>query len=101
MIDVARDFERMQDYIVGRMSDEEQRAFEERLVRDPALVLEVERSLRLREGLQQLKIEDYRAHAEQAQAKLRVWYHCSRPQVSQASHSSPGWSSRASRPPRF
>ena len=35
MIDVARDFERMQDYIVGRMSDEEQRAFEERLVRDP------------------------------------------------------------------
>ena len=73
MIDVARDFERMQDYIVGRMSDEEQRAFEERLVRDPALVLEVERSLRLREGLQQLKIEDYRAHAEQAQARLRVW----------------------------
>jgi len=48
VIDVARDFERMQDYIVGRMSDEEQRAFEERLVRDPALVLEVERSLRLR-----------------------------------------------------
>ena len=36
-------------------------------------MLEVEASLRLREGLQQLKIEDYRAHAERAQAKLRVW----------------------------
>jgi anti-sigma factor RsiW len=55
MIDVESDFQRMQDYVGGRLSDEEHRAFEERLVRDPELVREFEHSLRLREGLEQLR----------------------------------------------
>jgi hypothetical protein len=52
---VGRDFVRMQDYIVGRLSDDERRAFEDRLLRDPQLVRELEQSLRMREGLQQLR----------------------------------------------
>jgi hypothetical protein len=51
------DAERMRDYLVGRLSDDEQRAFEERLVRDPALARELEQMLRLREGLAQLKAQ--------------------------------------------
>lgn len=59
MIDVGRDFERMRDYVVGRMSEEERRGFEDRLGRDPELVRELEQSLRLREGLRQLKAQGY------------------------------------------
>jgi hypothetical protein len=59
MIDVARDFERMRDYAVGRLSDDERRTFEERLVRDPDLVRELEQSLRMREGLEQLREQGY------------------------------------------
>jgi hypothetical protein len=59
MIDVGRDFERMRDYIVGRMSDDERVAFEDRLGRDPELVRELEQSLRLRDGLLQLKAQGY------------------------------------------
>ncbi|MGO9850178.1 MAG: hypothetical protein ACLPTM_00985 [Steroidobacteraceae bacterium] len=59
MIDVGRDFERMRDYMVGRLSDDERRAFEDRLGRDPELVRELEQSLRLREGLLQLKAQGY------------------------------------------
>lgn len=59
MIDVGRDFERMREYLVGRMSDEERRTFEDRLVRDPELVRELEQSLQLREGLLQLRTQGY------------------------------------------
>jgi hypothetical protein len=59
MIDAGRDFERMRDYMVGRLSDDERRAFEDRLGRDPELVRELEQSLRLREGLLQLKAQGY------------------------------------------
>lgn len=59
MIDVGRDFERMQGYVAGRLSDDETRNFEERLARDPALVRELERSLRLREGLEHLRDRGY------------------------------------------
>jgi len=59
MIDLDHDFERMRDYVRGRLSDDERRAFEDRLVRDPELVREFELSLRLREGLEQLKDQVY------------------------------------------
>jgi len=59
VIDVGRDFERMRDYIEGRLSEEEHRAFEERLARDPELVRELERSLQMREGLLQLESQGY------------------------------------------
>ena len=59
VIDVGRDFERMRDYIEGRLSEEEHRAFEERLARDPELVRELERSLQMQEGLLQLHSQGY------------------------------------------
>lgn len=59
MIDVGRDLERMRDYVVGRLSDDECRAFEDRLVRDPGLVRELEQSLRLQDGLLQLNAQGY------------------------------------------
>lgn len=59
MMELGRDFERMRDYAVGRMSDEERRTFEDRLARDPELVRELEQSLRLQEGLQVLKARGY------------------------------------------
>jgi hypothetical protein len=59
MIDVARDFERMRDYVVGRLSDDERQTFEDRLVRDTDLVRELEQSLRMREGLEQLRQQGY------------------------------------------
>jgi hypothetical protein len=59
MMELDRDFERMRDYVVGRMPDAERRTFEDRLARDPELVRELEQSLRLREGLQMLKARGY------------------------------------------
>jgi hypothetical protein len=56
-MDVGRDLERMRDYAVGGLSEEEQRAFEDRLLKDPGLVREFEQQLRLREGLEQLKAQ--------------------------------------------
>jgi len=71
-MDVARDLERMRDYVVGRLSDEEHRAFEERLGRDPELVRELEQSLRLREGLEELRAQGYFTRAP-APRRLRSW----------------------------
>ena len=59
MIDVGRDFERMQGYVAGRLSEDETRSFEDRLARDPALVHELEQWLRLREGLEHLWDKGY------------------------------------------
>jgi hypothetical protein len=58
-VTVEREFTLVQDFIVGRLSDDECRAFEDRLVRDPALVRALEQSLRMREGLQQLRSQGY------------------------------------------
>jgi hypothetical protein len=51
------DFATMQDFIFGRLSDAERRAFEDRLVSTPELVRELEHSLRMREGLQRLRTQ--------------------------------------------
>ena len=72
MIDVARDLERMQDYIVGRLSEEERRAFEDRLERDPTLVRELDQSMQLREGLSELREQGYFARASRSRI-LQSW----------------------------
>jgi hypothetical protein len=59
MTNAEHDFATMQDFLVGRLSDDERRAFEHRLVREPELVRELEQSLRMREGLQQLRTRGY------------------------------------------
>jgi hypothetical protein len=64
---------RMQDYIVGRMSDDDRRAFEDRLSRDPQLVRELEQSLALREGLQQLRAQGYFASTAPRRKSARFW----------------------------
>lgn len=70
MIDVERDFERMRDYVGDRLADDERRAFEDRLGRDPELVREFEQTLRLREGLERLKEQGYFARPAR---RLLMW----------------------------
>lgn len=45
----------VQDYVAGRLSDADRRAFEEQLLSDASLVRDLEESLRLREGLEMLR----------------------------------------------
>lgn len=73
MIAASRDFERMQDYIVGRLSDDECRMFEARLAREPALVRELEESLQVREGLEQLRAKGYFAATASLMRRSRFW----------------------------
>jgi len=73
VIAASRDFERMQDYIVGRLSDDECRVFEARLAREPALVRELEESLRVREGLEQLRAKGYFAATAARARRARFW----------------------------
>jgi hypothetical protein len=68
-----QDFATMQDFIVGRLSDDERRAFEDRLVDDPALARELEQSLRMREGLQQLRTQGYFQKPAPRFGGFRVW----------------------------
>ncbi len=68
-----REFILMQDFIGGRLSDDECRAFEDRLVRDPALARELEQSLRLREGLQRLRTRGYIRRAAASSSSFRTW----------------------------
>lgn len=81
MIEVGRDFERMRDYVSGRLSDEERRTFEDRLGRDPELVRELEQTLQLQDGLAQLEARGYfvtpagatRTGVRQRRLELRHW----------------------------
>jgi hypothetical protein len=74
MIDVGRDFERMRDYVGGRLADDERRTFEDRLARDPELVREFEQTLRLREALEQLRDQRYFAKpVPRVTRRLLMW----------------------------
>jgi hypothetical protein len=71
VLDVGRDIERIRDYLAGRLSEQESDAFGERLVRDPQLVRELERTLKLSEGLRQLAREA--AQAAPRRHARRAW----------------------------
>jgi len=74
MIDLDHDFERMRDYVRGRLTDDERQTFEDRLTRDPELVRELEQTLRLREGLERLRDEVYFVKpAPRPVRRLLVW----------------------------
>ncbi len=68
-----REFTLLQDFIGGRLSDDESREFEDRLVRDPALARELEQSLRLREGLRQLRTRGYIGTTAASGSGFRTW----------------------------
>jgi hypothetical protein len=53
------EMDQVRDYLVGRLSEEERRTFEERLVRDPELAREFEQTRELREGLKELQAQGY------------------------------------------
>ena len=72
MIDAAKDFATLQAFIRGRLPEDQRRAFEDRLVREPALVNELERSLRMREGLGQLRARGYFNAAPQ-RTRFHAW----------------------------
>jgi hypothetical protein len=72
-MNVSRDFATLQDFIGGRLSEDEHRAFEDRLVCDPTLVRELEQSLRMREGLQQLRTQGYFHKAAARGRRFRLW----------------------------
>ena len=59
MTDVARDIEQIQSYLAGRLSEEDELLFQDRLARDPLLVRELEQSLGMRRGLKELQAEGY------------------------------------------
>jgi hypothetical protein len=73
LIEVGHDSATMHDFISGRLSDDECRAFEDRLVREPQLVRELEQSLRMREGLQQLRTQGYFGTAAARGRRFRIW----------------------------
>jgi hypothetical protein len=54
------------------LSDEERRAFEDRLVQEPELVAELEQSLRMRAGLEQLRTEGY-FRKTASRGSFRIW----------------------------
>jgi hypothetical protein len=59
MTDVTYDLEQIRKYLLGRLSEDERLLFQDRLARDPRLVRELEQTLRMRQGLQQLHAEGY------------------------------------------
>jgi len=73
LIEVGHDSATMHDFISGRLSDDECRAFEDRLVREPKLVRELEQSLRMREGLQQLRTQGYFEKAASRGRRIPIW----------------------------
>jgi hypothetical protein len=59
MTAAARDIEQIQSYLAGRLSEEDELLFQDRLAREPLLVRELEQSLGMRQGLKQLQAEGY------------------------------------------
>lgn len=59
MTDSSRNVEWIRDYLVGRLSEDERIAFQNRLAKDAALAREFEQSLRLRAGLRELRAQGY------------------------------------------
>jgi hypothetical protein len=59
MTDLTHDADEIRDYLVGRLSEHERLVFQDRVARDPTLARELEHSLRLRQGLRQLKGQGY------------------------------------------
>lgn len=57
MSEADRDYARLRAYIAGGLPDDECRAFEDRLLRDPQLARELDLSLRMRAGLERLKTQ--------------------------------------------
>jgi hypothetical protein len=77
MTDSSRDVECIRDYLVGRMTEEERLAFQDRLARDPVLAREFEESLQLHEGLRELVAQNYFAAATpkpRIQTTRGLWY---------------------------
>jgi hypothetical protein len=78
LTDITHDGDEIRDYLVGRLSKRERLMFQDRVARDPTLARELEHSLRLREGLRQLKGEGYFAvhdgeRRSAATARLLRW----------------------------
>jgi hypothetical protein len=72
MMDVRLDPERIMDYLDGRLSEEEDRAFGDRLIRDPQLVRELERTVQLREGLRALEARGHFRNAATTVQRRRI-----------------------------
>jgi hypothetical protein len=68
-----QDFVTMQDFIVGRLSDAQRQAFEDRLLQEPRLVAELEQSLRIRAGLERLHSQGYFRKTASRDGRLRIW----------------------------
>jgi hypothetical protein len=73
VIDVVRGFERMRDYLVGRLSHDKRQTSDERLLRNPEFVREFEQSLRLREGLAQIRAQGYFETGASRAKSVGVW----------------------------
>ena len=77
MMSSSRQVEWIRDYLVGRLPEDERIAFEDRLARDPALVREFEQSLKLRDGLRELRAQGRLAAATSSARTQRprpLWY---------------------------
>jgi hypothetical protein len=74
MTEVSEMPQTVRDYLAGRLSDADARAFEERFTHDPSIVSAMEDVLRLREGLATLRADGQLAHVLKAREHpLRQW----------------------------
>jgi hypothetical protein len=71
-MNASGEMDRVRDYLVGRLSEEECRTFEDRLAHDPALAREFEQALELREGLKELQAQGYFANSAGQRAGRRA-----------------------------
>jgi len=74
MAEAIANVERMRDYLANRLSDDEARDFEARLLREPGLVSELELALRLRAGLSELAERGRLARLIRDPNRKRGWW---------------------------